>query len=118
MSAPSTIRLHLLVARAAPRILIIRRGPSRVYHLALWHTDTDTVEHGSWFRGQLYVYRCDLSWDGQWLVYFAMGPTRQYYSWTAVSRALRDTGIAYPAGFSEIYPLEGSWAEVLAILRA
>lgn len=44
------------------------------------------VEHGSWFRGQLYVHRCDLSWDGQWLVYFAMGPTRQHYSWTAVSR--------------------------------
>gem|GEM_PF-1339532 len=86
MSTPPTVRLHLLVARAAPRILIIRRGPARVYHLALWRTDTDTVEHGSWFRGQLYVHRCDLSWDGQWLVYFAMGPTRQHYSWTAVSR--------------------------------
>jgi hypothetical protein len=86
VSTLPTIRLHLLVARAAPRILIIRRGPTRVYHLALWHTDTDTVEHGSWFRGQLYVHRCDLSWDGRWLVYFAMGPTREHYSWTAVSR--------------------------------
>lgn len=86
MSTLPTIRLHLLVARAAPRILIIRRGPSRVYHLALWRTDSDTVEHGSWFRGQLYFHRCDLSWDGEWLVYFAMGPTRQHYSWTAVSR--------------------------------
>jgi hypothetical protein len=57
-----------------------------VYHLALWRTDTDTVEHGSWFRGQLYVHRCDLSWDGRWLVYFAMGPTTQHYSWTAVAR--------------------------------
>lgn len=27
MSAPPTIRLHLLVARAAPRTPIIRRGP-------------------------------------------------------------------------------------------
>lgn len=86
MSTPPTVRLHLLVARAAPCILIIRRGPTRVYHLALWHTDTDTVEHGSWFRGHLYVHRCDLSWDGQQLVYFAMGPTREHYSWTAVSR--------------------------------
>lgn len=83
MPAP---RLHLLVARAAPRILILRRGPSRVYHLVLWHTDTDTFEHGSWFHGRLYWHRCDLSFDGTWLVYFALGPTRQHYSWVAVSR--------------------------------
>lgn len=86
MSTPPTVRLHLLVARAAPRILILRRGPSRTIHLALWHTDTGAVEHGSWFRGQLYLNRCDLSWDGQWLVYFALGPTREHWSWTAVSR--------------------------------
>jgi hypothetical protein len=81
-----TIRLHLLLARAAERILIIRRGPTRVFHLVLWDTQRDTFEHGSWFRGALYVRRCDLSFDGQWLVYFAMGPTRELYSWVALSR--------------------------------
>ncbi len=86
MSTPPAIRLHLLAARAAPRVLIIRRGPTRVSHMALWHTDTDTVEHGSWFRGQLYRDRCDLSWDGRWLVYFALGPAREHWSWTAISR--------------------------------
>jgi hypothetical protein len=86
VSTRPTARLSLLVARGAPRILIFRRGPSRVCHLALWHTDTDAIEHGSWFRGQLYLNRCDLSWDGRWLVYFALGPTREHYSWTAVSR--------------------------------
>jgi hypothetical protein len=85
MIAP-TIRLHLLLARAAPRILIIRRGPTRIYHLVLWDTERDTFEHGSWFRGALYFLRCDLSFDGQRLVYFAMGPTRDYYSWVAISR--------------------------------
>jgi hypothetical protein len=86
MSTPPTIRLHLLFARTAARILIIRRGPSRLFHFALWHTDRDTFEHGSWFRGQLYLHRCDLSWDGRWLVYFALGPTREHWSWTAISR--------------------------------
>jgi hypothetical protein len=85
MTAP-TIRLHLLPAQAAPRILIIRRGPTRVYHLVLWDTERDTFEHGSWFRGALYVRRCDLSFDGQRFIYFAMGPTRTYYSWVAMSR--------------------------------
>lgn len=85
MTTP-TLRLHLLPARAAPRILIIRRGPSRVFHLVLWDTEHDTFEYGSWFRGKLYVRRCDLSFDGQWLVYFAMGPTRELYSWVALSR--------------------------------
>jgi hypothetical protein len=79
-------RLHLLVARASPRILIIRRGPSRVFHLVMWDTETDEFEHGSWFRGRLYPMRCDLSYDGQWLVYFAFGPTRDLYSWVALSR--------------------------------
>jgi hypothetical protein len=44
MSTPPTIRLHLLVAREAPRVLIIRRGPSRVYHLALWNVLWHKVE--------------------------------------------------------------------------
>ncbi len=85
MTAP-TIRLHLLLAHAAPRILIVRRGPTRVYHLVLWDTERDTFEHGSWFRGSFYVRRCDLSFDGQRLLHFAMGPTRDYYSWVAISR--------------------------------
>ncbi|MFP5275166.1 hypothetical protein [Coleofasciculus sp.] len=79
-------RLHLLIARAAPKILIIRRSPSRVYHFIAWDTATDQFEPGSWFRGKLYVYRCDLSFDGQWLVYFALGPSRELWSWVALSQ--------------------------------
>lgn len=86
MSPTPPPRLHLLVARQAPRILIIRRGPTRVYHLILWHCDRDTFEPGSWFRGTLYMQRCDLSWDGKLLVYFAMGNSAEYYSWTAISQ--------------------------------
>ena len=71
---------------SAERILIIRRGPTRVFHLVLWDTEHDTFDHGSWFRWAPYVRRCDVSFHGQWLVYFAMGPTRQLYSWVALSR--------------------------------
>jgi hypothetical protein len=39
-------------------------------------------------------------------------------SWVAVDQALAQTGVAYPAGFSEIYPREGTWIEILAILRS
>jgi hypothetical protein len=67
-------------------MLIIRRGPSRVFHLIAWDTETDELEHGSWFRGRLYPLRCDLSFDGKWFVYFAFGPTRELYSWVAISR--------------------------------
>src|SRR3712207_7332787 len=31
-------------------------------------------------------------------------------SWAAVTRALCDTGIPYPGGFTELYPREGTWA--------
>jgi hypothetical protein len=38
-------------------------------------------------------------------------------SWAAVDRALATTGVEYPrAGFSEVYPMEGTWAKVLAVL--
>jgi hypothetical protein len=142
MTAP-TIRLHLLPARAAPRILIIRRGPTRVRHLLLWDTEHDTFEHGSWFRGALYARRCDLSFDGQRLVYFAMGPTREFYSWVAIARPpwlraeilwpKQDTwrgavsGLARSDSGSTCRPApsrarathrQDSWAEILAVLRS
>lgn len=66
-------RLFLVPAYKAPKCLIVRRKPSKAWHLMLWDTETDSIEHGSWFSGTLYPNRFDLSWDGKWLVYFAMG---------------------------------------------
>ena len=66
-------RLHLLRAHAAPFAVVIRRKPSKCYHLMVWDTRTDGLTHGSWFRGRIYAERCDLSWDGRWMVYLAMG---------------------------------------------
>jgi hypothetical protein len=88
MSKPSC-RLAFIVARDAPKALIFRRGPSRWYHLILWRMDSDTFEHGAWFRGRIYVERCDLSPDGTLAVCFCHGGRlRPGYtdSWTVVSR--------------------------------
>jgi hypothetical protein len=83
-------RLFILMARAAPVAVILRRGPSAWYHVIKWHTDTDQFEHGAWFRGRIYEERCDLSPDGDLLLYFALQGSRWQTSyrgsWTAVSR--------------------------------
>ena len=66
-------RLHILRAHAAPKAVIIRRKPSKIFHITSWNTTTDELEFGSWFNGRIYAERCDLSWDGNWMVYLAMG---------------------------------------------
>lgn len=68
-----TARLHILRAHDAPKAVIIRRKPSKCAHVISWDTTTDELTHGSWFRGRVYAERCDLSWDGKWMVYMAMG---------------------------------------------
>ncbi len=66
-------RLYFLMAKEAPIVVILRRGPSQRYHLIKINTQTATVEPGSWFTGSLYGDACDLSFDGEWLVYKALG---------------------------------------------
>lgn len=63
-------RIHGIVARKAPVVVIFRRGSSKWTHIIKWNTDTDTFEHGQWFHGQMYPRRSDLSPDGSLLVYF------------------------------------------------
>jgi len=45
-----------------------------------WNTETDDIEHGSWFRGKLYPMRSDVSFDGTWMVYLAMGTSGETWS--------------------------------------
>jgi hypothetical protein len=93
MSSPSIsrgkshCRLYVITARDAPVALIIRRG--RWSHLVRWRMDVDTFEPGAWFHGRIYAEKCDLSPQGDLLVYFCHGGAyREGYtdSWTAVSR--------------------------------
>ncbi len=79
-------RLYVILARDAPRAVILRRGPSAHVMLALWHTDTDEIEEGQWLKGRIYERRADLSPDGTKLLYFAAQYRRRAMpTWSAIS---------------------------------
>lgn len=80
-----TCRLHLLRAESAPVACVIRRGPTRWFHVARWDFEADTVEHGAWTRIALYPERCAVSSDGTRLAVFARGG--EWGTYFAVSRA-------------------------------
>lgn len=75
MRTKSTAHVHLLPAKEAPYVVIVRRKPTKVFHIIRWNTKDDTFEHGSWFKGKIYVLYSDVSFDGEWMVYLARGAT-------------------------------------------
>ncbi len=83
---------HLFVIQATdvPTAVILRRGPSRWYQVIQWNTRTDEFTHGSWIKGRIYEDKCDVSPDGQLLLYFvhkgSQFNTSFTHAWTAVSR--------------------------------
>lgn len=66
-------RIHLLPAKEAPVVIVLRRKPSDVCHVLRWDTETGELRGGSWFRGRLYEHRADVSFDGKYMVYMAAG---------------------------------------------
>ncbi|MFK7883914.1 MAG: hypothetical protein AB8F26_07015, partial [Phycisphaerales bacterium] len=76
-----------MTARTEPVAVILRRGPSDWFHVLRYRTDTDEVEHGSWFRGRIYQLRCDVSDDGHYMVYLAMGARGE--TWNGVCKPPR-----------------------------
>jgi len=85
MSNPS---LFVIKARRSRSAVIFRRGPSKQVLLLKWNLQDDTFESGQWFKGRIYERRCDLSPDGDKLIYFAANyrTFRGPPTWTAVSR--------------------------------
>jgi hypothetical protein len=77
-------RIHLLVARKAPSVVILQRKRAKLFHVVVVDTRKHRVEEGSWFRGKLYVMRCDVSFDGEYMVYLAMGSGGD--TWNGVCR--------------------------------
>ncbi|MDY7107484.1 MAG: hypothetical protein SYC29_02500 [Planctomycetota bacterium] len=69
---------------SAPYMVVLRRKPSKKFHVLLWNTKSDQIISGSWFTGKLYPKRCDISFDGKWMVYFAMGSGGK--TWNGVCR--------------------------------
>jgi hypothetical protein len=97
--ARRTARIHLLSARERPAVIVIRRKPTRVFHILRWNTRDDTLEAGSWFFGRIYEKRCDVSPDGEWMIYFAGVQNRQGgHSWTGLARPPWLKTVAYSEG--------------------
>ncbi|MDA7978673.1 MAG: hypothetical protein MPJ50_07880 [Pirellulales bacterium] len=80
MSTQSPARICLLSAKNAPYAAVIRRKPTKVSHVIHWDTRRDRLEYGSWFRGRLYPFRSDISPDGRYMIYFAMGATGETWN--------------------------------------
>jgi hypothetical protein len=92
-------RLYCILARDGGSAVIFRRGPSKLVQLLKWDLHTDEVTPGQWFKGRIYERRCDLSPDGELLVYFAAKHTGPLGTWTAVSRPPYLTALAlWPKG--------------------
>src|SRR5436190_3673632 len=89
--------LYGLLARESSKAILFRRGPSKKVLLISWDTDSDTFEEGQWLNGRIYERRCDLSPNGELLVYFAA--KFPHSSWTAVCRPPYLTALAmWPKG--------------------
>jgi hypothetical protein len=95
---PRDVRLYALIARSSSRAVIFRRGPSRQVLLVGWDTDSDRFE-GQWLKGRIFERRCDLSREGDFLLYFAASYRPPLFSWTAVSQPPYLTALAlWPKG--------------------
>jgi len=98
---PST-RIFGVIARAAPRVVLIRRGPTKHVLLLTWDTSKHEFHSGQWFKGRIYEERCDLSPKGDKLIYLAASHKGELQSWTAVSRPPFLTALA-------LWPNMGTW---------
>jgi len=92
-------RLYALLASDAPVGIVFRRGPSKLVRVFLWDRERDTFKPGQLFKGKIYPDRSDLSPDGRYMIYFALGGVGRFISttkgtWTAISRAPSLTAIA------------------------
>ncbi len=87
MKSPTT-KPYILLAKEAPIAILIAKKGSKKYHIIKWNLETDEFEYGSWFHGTIYNLKTDLSFDGKYMVYFAMGDGHSMrsnlYCWTAI----------------------------------
>jgi hypothetical protein len=74
MSKPGLIppppRLYAIVARTSPWAVVIRRGPSKWFHIFRWDLESGKLEDGVWFHGLVYPWRCDIDDDGRLFLFF------------------------------------------------
>ncbi len=78
-------RIHLLAAKEAPVIVVLQRKRAKLFHVVTINAATHEVVEGSWFRGVLHVMKCDVSFDGKYMVYMAVGQ-HAYTTWSGLCR--------------------------------
>lgn len=79
--------------------VVFRRGPSKNVLVIAWNLADDTFRVGQWLKGRIYERRCDLSPNGDFLLYFAANYRKPYRSWSAISRPPFLTALAlWPKG--------------------
>jgi hypothetical protein len=88
LAAPPTAscRLYAILARDGRSAVVFRRGPTRQVLVLRWWLDGDRIEPGQWLKGRIYERRCDLSPNGDLLIYFAAKWETSMSTWTAISR--------------------------------
>ncbi|MBL4592938.1 MAG: hypothetical protein JKX68_03870 [Flavobacteriales bacterium] len=70
MSTFHPARIFFLLAREANKAIIFRRGPTKWTQMIVWDLDENTLEFGQWTKIKLSPRRCDLSPNGEYLIYY------------------------------------------------
>ena len=79
------------IAEQKNKIVFLYRRSNKVTYLALldYQGKKESIQIGSRFYGRIYPNRCDISPDGRYFLYFAMGKSQQQYNqklycWTGI----------------------------------
>ena len=93
-------RLFCALSQSEEHNIVLRRGPSRQVAVFGWNRKNDTFQLGQWLKGKIYEHRVDISPDGRYFIYLALG--RGAKTWTAVSRTPYFKAL-------DFYPWSGTW---------
>jgi hypothetical protein len=102
MKSKQACRIYVILATDGRSAAVFRKGPRNNTLLLRWWLKDDTFEEGQWIKHKIYVRRCDLSPNGDLLVYFAARHAKPLYSWTAISRMPNFKALA-------LWPKTDSW---------
>jgi hypothetical protein len=84
-------RLFVIFAAKSHEAVIFRRGPAQWYHVIRWDTARDEFYSGAWIRGRIYPESCDLSPNGELLLYFIHQGRRLGSAYTHAYNAISRT---------------------------
>lgn len=82
-------RVYLVHRPDSEFVLVLRRGPSQFVGLFGWNRITNKITEGQWLKGVIFPRRCDISPNGNHIIYFASNYAKANQetpaTWTVVS---------------------------------